>query len=162
MHPRPCSTPALARAPAGSQCEHALPPALLTWDPSHTLCMATRTRETWASPTPPCSSHLFAWVVSLCSLLLPSCCQLPGLIPVPGVASGLDFGETRQAWGPCWGRVEAAIWGCSALPQKLGSLLLLSQCGHEHIVRKGLPHTVPATHASQLHPSPSALHPASI
>lgn len=81
-------------------------PCLLPCSPGipHTLCKHTKAWPQGSErPGHPClpwspamgSSHPFAWDVSLCSLLL------PGLRPVLGVGSGLDLGETRQAWGPC-------------------------------------------------------------
>lgn len=162
---------ALARAPAGCQCEHALPPALLTWDPSHTLCRHTKA---WPQGSER-HGHPLATVVS--SGLFPSICL--GCIPVLTPAPELLPAPWAETCPGCWmraglrghqagmGPLLGGEWrlqsgSCSALSQKLGSPLLPSQCGHEHIMRKGLPHTVPATHASQLHPSPSALHPASI
>lgn len=104
--PRPCSTPALARAPAECQCEHALPPALLTWDPSHTLSAWPRGLERPGHPLATMvPTGLFS---SVCLGCIPVLTPAPDLLPAPwavrpvlGVGSRLDFGETRQAWGPC-------------------------------------------------------------
>lgn len=73
------------QGPAGCQCEHALPPALLTWDPSCILCRHTK-------PWPQRSErpgHPLATMVttglfpSICLGCIPVLTPAPELLPVP-------------------------------------------------------------------------------
>lgn len=102
--PCPCSTPALAGAPAGCRCEHALPPALLARDPSHTLCRHTKPWPQGSERT----GHPLATVVptglfpSICLGCIPVLTPAPELLPVP-------WAETCTG---CW--IRAGLWGDQA------------------------------------------------
>lgn len=128
----------------------------------------------WLAPSFPCWGNRSRWSIrdptSDVSWMCPgagSCCTSGGCPTALGTAGAGDgpavlvgtfaallaFGKPGQTWGPCLGgsrRGNARSWN---RPRAAGESASRG---------RGSPSTTTTTHASQLHPSLSALHPASI
>lgn len=153
------------------QCEYALP--LLPSSPEipHTRSAGTPSHGDqrdpgipWLPWSPPGSSHLPVRDASLCSLLLLSRFLAE---TCTGCQSRAGLWGTQAGAGPLLGgEWRLASRGCSVPSQKRRELESPSTPptlqARAHCEEGAPPMTVTTTHASQLHPSPSALHPASI